>query len=95
MFSMAISPALFRATILPFELALLLAGPLLAQQNSQPSGNSQSPAPQESSPQFVFRQNVNRVIVDVVVTDSNRISLTNRLTSVYGKRNTPQNLCRR
>jgi hypothetical protein len=69
---MAISPASFRATILPFGLVLLLAGPLLAQQDSQPSGNSQSPAPQESSPQFVFRQNVNRVVVDVVVSDSNR-----------------------
>jgi hypothetical protein len=34
---MAISPASFRATILPFGLVLLLAGPLLAQQDSQPS----------------------------------------------------------
>ncbi len=70
-FSMTISPASLRP-ILPFALALLLAGPLLAQQNSQTSGDSPSPPPQESSPQFVFRENVNRVIVDVVVTDSNR-----------------------
>ncbi|MGO9085163.1 MAG: VWA domain-containing protein [Terriglobales bacterium] len=90
---MAISPALFRAAILPFGLALFFAGPLLAQQNSQTSGNSQSPAPQESSPQFeenspqfVFRQNVNRVVVDVVVTDSNRKpvrGLTMRDFSIY------------
>jgi len=83
---MAILPARFRATILPFELVLLLAGPLLAQQNLQPSGNPQSPAPQESSPQFVLKQNVNRVIVDVVVTDSNRKpvrGLTRRDFSIY------------
>jgi VWFA-related protein len=82
---MAILSALFRATILPFELALLLAGPLLAQENSQPSGYSQSP-PQESNPQFIFRQNVNRVVVDVVVTDSNRKpvrGLTKQDFSIY------------
>ncbi len=87
-FSMAIAPALFRATvlILPFGLAWLLAGPLLAQQNSQPPGNSQSPATQESGAPFVFRQDVNRVVVDVVVTDSNRKpvrGLTKQAFSIY------------
>lgn len=83
---MPISPPLFRATILPFGLALLLAAPLPAQQDSQPSGNSQSPAPQESNPQFLVKQNVNRVIVDVVVTDSNRKpvrELTRRDFAIY------------
>lgn len=68
---MAILPASFRTTMLPFVLALLLASSLLAQQNSQPSSSSQSLSQEQPGNQYTFKQSVNRVIVDVVVTDSN------------------------
>ena len=67
---MTIMPASFRAAI-PFGFALLLTGSLFAQQNVQSSQSSQSLAGQASGDEYTFKQNVNRVVVDVVVTDAN------------------------
>jgi len=63
--------ASFRATILPVALALLFSGPRLSAQISQSSRGSQSSAANQSGTQYTFRENVNRVVVDVVVTDAN------------------------
>ena len=67
---MVILPASFRAAVVSFGIALLFAGPLIAQENSPPSQSSQSPAALPSGDQFTIKENVNRVLVDVVVTDS-------------------------
>jgi len=67
---MIILPVSFRAAI-PFGLVLLLTGSLFAQQNVQSSQGSQSLAAQPPEEQYTFKQNVNRVVVDVVVTDAN------------------------
>jgi len=67
---MAVLPTSLRALVLPFGLALFLAGPMFAQVNSQ--APQTSPTAGQSGDHFRFQVNVNRVIVDVVVTDSNR-----------------------
>jgi VWFA-related protein len=64
---MVILPPWFRARVLARPLALLLASSLLGQQNPQSSPTSPSP----SDDQFRFKLNVNRVVVDVVVSDQN------------------------
>jgi VWFA-related protein len=88
--SMVILPASFRVAVLPLGIALLLAGPLLAQENLPPSQGPQSPATspatQESGDQFTIKRDVNRVVVDVVVTDSNGkpvLGLTQQDFSIY------------
>jgi|CZKR01.1.fsa_nt_gi VWFA-related protein len=68
---MTILLAWLRAAILPLGLALLLADPLLAQRNSHPTPRPQTSSAQQSSNQYTFKLSVNRVVVDVVVTDSN------------------------
>lgn len=80
---MVIMHTSFRDLVLTFGVGLSLAGPMVAQQNSQ-----------TSSGQLTFKQTVNRVVVDVVVTDSNGKAvhgLTERDFSIYedGK---PQNI---
>jgi VWFA-related protein len=81
-FSMAIRRSWFR-TALAVAVTGLLAGPLLGQ-NPPPS---QSPAaPGQTEQPFTFQLNVNRVIVDVVVSDPNGkpvSSLTRRDFAVY------------
>jgi VWFA-related protein len=96
--SLAKLPASFRAAVVPLGIALLLAGPLLAQENLPPSQSSQSPATspatQESGEQFTIRQDVSRVVVDVVVTDSNGKpvrGLTQQDFSIY-EDNKPQSV---
>jgi VWFA-related protein len=92
--SMVILPASFRAAVVPLGFALLLAGPLLAQENLAPSQSSQAPATQESGDQFTIIQNVNRVVVDVVVSDSNGKpvrGLTQQDFSIY-EDNRPQSV---
>lgn len=64
---MATLPSSSRVTVLAAPLILLLASPLFGQ-NSLPS---QSPAAAGQSEPFTFQLNVNRVILDVVVTDPN------------------------
>ncbi len=74
---MAVLTASFRTALLPTLptlLALFFAGPQPVGQESQTaqtSQSTQSSAAATSLPQYTFRQNVNRVVVDVVVTDSN------------------------
>jgi hypothetical protein len=68
---MTIPSAWFRAAILPWGFALLLASPLFAQRNSHPVPRPETPSSKQSSNQFTFKLDVNRVVVDVVVTDSN------------------------
>jgi len=73
---MTILSAWFRAAILPLGLALLLASPLLAQRNSHPIPRPQTPSAKQPNDQFTFKLDVNRVVVDVVVTDSNGKSVS-------------------
>ena len=68
---MTIPSAWFRAAILPWGFALLLASPLFAQRNSHPVPRPETHSSKQSSNQFTFKLDVNRVVVDVVVTDSN------------------------
>ena len=68
---MTIPSAWLRAAILPLGLALLLADPLLAQRNPHPIPTPRTSSAQQPSNQFTFKLDVNRVVVDVVVTDSN------------------------
>jgi|SRR5450631_133077 len=68
---MTIPSAWLRAAILPLGLALLLADPLLAQRIPHPTPTPRTSSAQQPSNQFTFKLNVNRVVVDVVVTDSN------------------------
>ena len=89
---MAILRSWFRATVLAAAITLLIANPLCGQQNSQPSPNSASEG--QSGDQYTFKLNVNRVVVDVVVTDQNAKpvrGLTKQDFSIYedGK---PQNI---
>jgi len=60
---MAMLPSSFRAGVLAVALTLFLACPLFG----QPSPTH----PSQSEDQFKFKLNVNRVVVDVVVTDQN------------------------
>jgi VWFA-related protein len=91
---MAIFPASFRAAVLSLGIAWVLAGLLLAQENLPPSQSSQSNATQQSADQYTIISNVNRVIVDVVVTDSNGKpvrGLTKQDFSIY-EDGTPQSV---
>lgn len=60
----------FCAKIIAISIALALSAVSSAQQNSD-SSSSQSPPHAQSGEPFTFKLNVNRVVVDVVVTDSN------------------------
>ena len=89
---MAILRSWFRASVFAAAITLLIANPLFGQQNSQPSPNSASEG--QSGDQYTFKLNVNRVVVDVVVTDQNAKpvrGLTKQDFSIYedGK---PQNI---
>lgn len=91
---MGISQGSLRAAILSLGFALLLVRPLSAQQNSQPSSESQAQTAEQSRDQFTYQLNVNRVIVDVVVTDLNGKpvrGLAQKDFSVY-EDGTPQNI---
>ena len=86
--------ASYRDLVLTFGLAWMAAGPLFAQQNSKPSPSPQSHTQEQSDPQFTIKSNVGRVVVDVVVNDSNGKpvrGLTQQNFSIYedGK---PQNI---
>jgi len=91
--SMAMLPAPLRLAALPLGLVLVLSGPLFAQQSSPSPQNSQPLPAQPSGDQFTFRENVNRVVVDVVVTDANGKAvhgLTKQDFSIY-EDGVPQN----
>ena len=65
---MAIGRSSFRASMLAVAVTLRLPG-LVFGQNSQPAQSSGAPGPSQQP--FTFQLSVNRVIVDVVVTDAN------------------------
>ena len=65
---MAIRRSWFRATVLLVAFTLLLVIPLFGQNSPR---SQTSAAPGQSGQPFTFQLNVNRVIVDVVVTDAN------------------------
>ena len=91
---MAMKRALCRAIIAAFGLALLVGGPLWAQRPSQPIPSSRPHPAELPDDQFRFKLNVNRVVVDVVVTDANGKpvrGLTQRNFSIY-EDNEPQNI---
>jgi VWFA-related protein len=66
--SMAIGRSSFPATVLAVAVTVLLGSPLFGE-NSPPSQSS--PEGGQSAQTFTFQVNVNRVVVDVVVTDAN------------------------
>lgn len=65
------SPGGFFRAITWICVVFLSIGPATAQNQSPRSGNPQSGAAEASNEQFKFRVSVNRVVLDVVVTDSN------------------------